>query len=428
MNRNHAATMLIGVLVCIPLLAMHHQGWFDDTRSWFAGLYARGLILPAEGIKQLAWLQYGCHTLLAFVSAWVGIEMTSQWRRLAFLLGVTFLIFTLSAVLALNGVLFEPVSVLLALWFAGIAGIAVGGTMNGHRRHIMRGLFVGRLSSTEFEKLAAQDNPKKMTERREVTVLTCRLLNHTDLSTGIEAPQFEDLVTHFQRSVSEFLITRGAYLDDCDARQVRVLFGFPLADEHHALHTAQVAAVLRTHLGVLVREIEQRFGKKAQVGVAFSTGSAMCGLFGPDSFQTFGAVGEVLDFSAQLCVLNAEYGSKVLLSARTYALVKDAVEVRPMEMVSAPGSSQMSEVYELLAEKGTLPEQEARARDAFWQGVVHYRKGELKQAQDSLKSATLDDREDAPLRYFKERVEAALKGKGASDKEASKHARKLSSV
>ncbi|MGV3661670.1 MAG: adenylate/guanylate cyclase domain-containing protein [Prosthecobacter sp.] len=428
MNRNQAATMLIGVLVCIPLLAMYHFGWFKTTTDWFATLYARGLVLPVGGLRQLTWLQYAFYTLMAFVSAWVGIEMSSQWRRLAFLLGVTFLTFTLSCVLALNGVLFEPVSGLLALWFAGIAGIAVGGTMNGYRRHIMRGLFVGRLSGRQFEELVDQDNPKKMTERREITVLTCRLLNHAELSTGIEAPQFEELGTHFQRSVSEFLITRGAYLDDCDARQIRVFFGFPLSDEHHALHAVQVAAILRNHLGVVAREIEHRFGKKAQIGVAFSTGPAVCGLFGTDHFQSFSAVGDVIDFSSQLCALNAEYGSKVLLSARTYALVKDAAEVRPMEMVSAPGSSQVSEVYELLAEKGTLPEQDTRARDAFWQGVVQYRKGELKQAQESFKSATIEDREDAPLKYFKERVEMALKGRGASDKEASKHARKLTSV
>lgn len=420
--------MLIGVLVCIPLLVMYHYGWFTDTTNWFGTLYARGLVLPAGGLKQAVWLQYAYYTLLAFVSAWVGIEMTSQLRRLAFLLGVTFLTFTLGCVLALNGVLFEPVSGVLALWFAGIAGIAVGGTMNGYRRHIMRGLFVGRLSTRQFEELVDQDNPKKMTERREITVLTCRLLNHAELATGIEAPQFEELASHFQSSVSDFLIARGAYLDDCDARQVRVFFGFPLSDEHHALHAVQVAAVLRTHLGVVAHEIEHRFGKRAQIGVAFSTGPAVCGLFGADHFQVFSAVGDVIDFSAQLCVLNAEYGSKVLLSARTYALVKDGAEVRPMEMVSAPGSAQMSEVYELLGEKGTLPEQETRARDAFWQGVVQYRKGELKQAQDSFKSATMEDREDPPLKYFKERVEAAIKAKGASDREASKHARKLTSV
>lgn len=425
MNRNHVAAMFIGVLVCIPLLALYHFGYFKSTVEWFALLYARGFVLPQAGLKHLVWLQYGYYTLLAFAGAWVCIDMPSQWRRFAFLLGGTFLTATFGCAMAMSGILFEPVSGSLALWIAGIAGIAVGGSVNAYRCHVMREYFVGRLSTRAFEELADQNNPAKMTERREITVLTCRLLNHAELSTGIEAAQFEKLATHFQRSVSEFLIERGAYLDDCDARQLRVFFGFPLSDEHHALHAVQVAAVLRTHLGVVAGEIEQRFGKKPQIGVAFSTGPAVCGLFGVSHFESFSAIGDVIDFSAQLSALNGDYGSQVLISARTYSLVKDSAEVRPMEMVSAAGSSQMSEVYEFLGEKGALGEQEIRARDAFWQGVVQYRKGDLKQALASFESARIEDREDAPLKYFMDRIEAASKEKSAPAKETPKHARKL---
>ncbi|WP_395747777.1 adenylate/guanylate cyclase domain-containing protein [Prosthecobacter sp.] len=425
MNRNHATAMFIGVLVCIPMLAMYHFGWFKGTADWFAVLFARGFVLPAGGLKQILFLQYAYYTVMAFVSAWVCIEMTSQWRRFAFLLGGTFLTTSFACIMAMNGVLFEPISGALAMWFAGIAGIAVGGSVNSYRCHVMRDYFVGRLSSRLFEKLADQNDPAKMTERREITVLTCRMLNHGELSNGIEARQFEELATHFQRSITEFLISRGAYLDDCNARQVRVFFGFPLADEQHARQAVQVAALLRMHLGTLTREIEQRFGKKAQIGVAFSTGPAVCGLFGIHHFESFSAVGDVIDFASQLCVLNAEYGSKVLMSARTYALAKDHAEVRPMEMVSTAGSSQMSEVYELLAEKGSLPEAEIRARDAFWQGVVQYRKGELKQSLESFRNAVIVEREDAPLKYFIGRVEQALKGPASSGKDTPKHSRKL---
>jgi hypothetical protein len=43
MNRNHAAAMFIGVLVCIPLLALYHFGFFESTADWFAGLFSRGV-------------------------------------------------------------------------------------------------------------------------------------------------------------------------------------------------------------------------------------------------------------------------------------------------------------------------------------------------------------------------------------------------
>jgi hypothetical protein len=65
-----------------------------------------------------------------------------------------------------------------------------------------------------------------------------------------------------------------------------------------------------------------------------------------------------LDFSRRLCSINLVYGSDVLVSARTFALAKEQFEARPMEMVYAPRMHQISEVYELLAPKGTLNDEE----------------------------------------------------------------------
>ncbi|MBL9129995.1 MAG: hypothetical protein JNG86_02280, partial [Verrucomicrobiaceae bacterium] len=363
------------------------------------------------------------YTALAFITAWVCIEMVSQWRRFAYLLGATFLTMTLAFLLVFTGVLFEPVSGVLAIWLSGIAAIAVSGWLNGYRTHIMRGLFAGRLSTKAFEELDAKEDPAKLTGKREITVMSVRVLNPAEMPTDIEGEKFEQLSDSIQRSVTEFVVTRGGYLDDCDVESVRAIFGFPLVDEHHALHAAQVAAALRVHLTVLAREVEQKWGKKPRFGVALTTGEAMCGLLGMDDFQSFSASGEVCDFSDRLCLLNGIYGSRVLLSAKTYARVKDNIEVRPMEMLYTSGGHPQGEVYELLAEKGTLPEQDARARDAFWQGVVQYRQGENNKALESFQNATVEGREDAPVRYFIDLVTASLKDGGKGTKPVPKHGR-----
>lgn len=422
MNRNQATAMIIGVLICAPMLALYHFGAFTGLAAWFEKLYASMFIVRAP-LNHVLPLQYAYYTVLAFVTAWVCIEMVSQWRRFAYLLGATFLTVTLAFLLVFTGTLFEPVSGILALWLSGIAAIAVSGWLNGYRTHIMRGLFAGRISTKAFEELDAKGDPASLTGKREVTVMSIRILNPADMAVEIEGEKFEQLSDYIQRSVTEFVVTRGGYLDDCDVESVRALFGFPIADEHHALHASQIAAAFRAHLSTLTREVEQRWGKKPQFGVALTTGEAMCGLLGMDDFQSFSASGEVCDFSDRLCVLNAIYGSRVLISARTYARVKDNIEVRPMEMLYTSSGQPQGEVYELLAEKGTLPEQDARARDAFWQGVVQYRQGENNKALDSFQNATLDGREDAPVRYFIDLVTASLKDGGKSVKSVPKHGR-----
>lgn len=408
MNRNRTAAILIGCLICIPLLALYELGFFADVARWFDALYAR-IFAVEEPLRHGKVLQYGYYTLMAFVSAWVCIEMPANWPRLAFLLAATFLTCTLGLILVFTGTLFEPVSGISAIWGAGIAAIAVSGSLNGRRAHIMRGLFAGRISAQAFDELVQRDKPAELTGKRELTILSCRLLNPTELGSETDGEKYESLISILQRGVSEFIVTRGGYLDDCDAHSIRALFGYPHADEHHALHAAQVAAALRAQLSALARESEHLCGVKARFGVALNTGEAMCGLLGMEDFQSFSASGEACDFTDRLSVLNGIYGSRVLIAPRTYAKVKDSIEVRPLEMLYTASGQPLGEIYELLAEKGTLPEADARARDAFWQGVVQYRQGENDKALASFQNATIEDRDDAPVRYFIDLVTAHLK-------------------
>ena len=431
MGRNRASAMFIGVLVCIPLLALYRWGWFTDSAYWISNsILPRLLILPQQCLRTMLPLQYAYYTVAAFVSAWVCIELFCQWRKFAFLLGVAFLTCSFTVILAWQGILFEPFSGILAALSAGAIGIALSGGDRGYRRHMLRRFFVGRLSLSRFEQLANLDEPEKLTDRREITVLTCRMSNHVELSEESQAKAFEEFTAFFEQQVSEFLVSRGGYLDTCTAQRVRVLFGYPLPDDNHALHAAQILLQLRAYWTELKKEMHTRWGWKPRFGASLSTGTVSCGLFGHREFQNFSAVGEAVDFGDRLCSLNTIYGSKMLISAHTYSLIKDAIEARPMEMVAAPRARQAVEVYELLGARGDLDEAEIRARDAFSQGLAHLRKGERKLAQVCFERARMDGRDDAPLRYFAERA-AGPRQDPVDDSTADslpRHARSLSAV
>jgi hypothetical protein len=125
-------------------------------------------------------------------------------------------------------------------------------------------------------------------------------------------------------------------------------------------------------------------------------------LFGFREFEFFSAVGGALDFGAKLGELNAESGSHLLVSGATLAAAADGLEVRPLEMVEVPGFAPLTEVYELLALRHGLTEEQAVARDAFWQGVILLRKGDAKGALRQFERARQEGVEDAPLRYFQQ--------------------------
>lgn len=427
MSSKRAAILIIGVLVCAPMLALYHLGLFRDLADWLERTYNQVFVLTETPLRRVVPLQYAFYTCMAFFSAWVCAEMPRQSRKVGFLFGTVFLTLLLSPALAFNGLLFEPFSGLLATLGAGLLGIALSRTEKGQRAHVLRRFFIGRISGDAFAKLVTSKDPPKLTGRRELTVLSCRVLNYEELGAELEAEEMEKLSSGFLKAVAEFLVSKGAYLDSCNEEGVRVLFGFPLADEQHAITACKVAIELRQRLVNLTQEMENHWHKKPALGVALASGDMTCGLFGFSEFQFYGAVGESLEFSQRVCSINVVYGTHVLLSARTFHLAESAIEVRPMEMVFAPKVHAVSEIYELLSEKNALSEDEAKARDAFWQGVVHLRKADYHAALENFQQARIDGRDDPPLRYFTERAEAgATEDTTASDaKGSARHVRLL---
>jgi len=87
-------------------------------------------------------------------------------------------------------------------------------------------------------------------------------------------------------------------------------------------------------------------------------------------------------------------------------------------------------VYELLGAKGDLSETETRARDAFWQGVVQLRKGDVKQALTSFTKARREGHDDPPLSYFLDLLDSTQKEDKAEaeGKPVPRHARSLNAT
>jgi hypothetical protein len=124
MDRNRTSTVLfIGILICLPMLALYHFDVFPQAAQWIAERLSRYLVLPAEGIQISLPLQYSFYTLAAFSSAWLGLELPAVWQKYLYLLALSFLTCLLTPLLALNGVLFEPFSGVLASSFAGLLGV-----------------------------------------------------------------------------------------------------------------------------------------------------------------------------------------------------------------------------------------------------------------------------------------------------------------
>lgn len=117
--------LFIGILVCVPLLALYHFGFFPQTATWLGSRLPRLLVLPEDGVKTCRILQYTYYTGAAFLCAWLGLSLRAMWQKLGFLLGFSYLTLGFTVVLAWAGILFEPFSGIAAAWVAFLAALVV---------------------------------------------------------------------------------------------------------------------------------------------------------------------------------------------------------------------------------------------------------------------------------------------------------------
>ncbi len=430
-GQSWASSLMIGVMVSAGLLAVYHL-----TEVFFLNaikleqLFHRFLILPGKG--ELVFhqpVQYVFFTVMAFATAWICIHLPHWFAKWTFIVRACFLTLFISPALAFCGILFEPFSGLVAIASAGFLGLVFGGSKGGKRGLKLKRQFAGRISNANFEKLLTSSHQAELNGTRELTVLTGQILNYAELSQQMKPSDLEQMASLFEQTVAELLVAEGAYLDTCHPKGVRVLIGMLDKEEDHALRGCHMALALHDKLVKLEKDMITRWGHKPAFGIALATGPMSIGLYGFGQFENYSALGDSLDYCHRLCSVNLVYGSQILISMRTYHLAKDEMEVRPMEMVYAPKLHQISEVYELLGAKGTLNEEEIRARDAYWQGVVNLRKGAYKEAVQQFKKSQIANREDAPLKYFFDRAEAGLReGMETTERKgALTHARMLNS-
>jgi hypothetical protein len=127
--------LILGAVVSAPILILNEVGLFQDARAWLALRLPGLLILPEGQLTHSVALQYLLHTSLAYAGAALGMTLEAAWKKYLFLAGLSFLLLLLTPILALNGILFEPFSAILAASFSMLLAVLLLEAASGGPDH-----------------------------------------------------------------------------------------------------------------------------------------------------------------------------------------------------------------------------------------------------------------------------------------------------
>lgn len=355
-------------------------------------------------------LQAGLIAVLAYGMAWCSVDISSGTAKSFLLVGTVAEVLWAVWVCKAKGYYLAPWPPVLAIFLSAGVGDLYSRSGAGARRKKALALFGNRISRQQLNRIVDSDLPLDFHgELREATVLVCEIFPDLSLE-RIPAPEQAAMSNCFMSQAADFLREHGAYLEDYTGRSIRAVFGGLQEEPGHAAQACTAAVDLLRRMDEANEDCDQKWHHTFDFRVALNSGEMVMATCGENATWGLRFTGEPVEFARRLCLANNVFGTRLLVGGETHALAAPFIEVRPIEMIRGRHERSREEVYELLAKRHELSEEEQERRDLFWKGIVCYRQQAYEEALSLLFAALPEGAQDPAAMFYIRRIEHLCRG------------------
>src|SRR5262249_31844107 len=183
-------------------------------------------------------------------------------------------------------------------------------------------------------------------ERRQLTVLSCDLVDATVLATQLDPEDLREVVRAYHAACAAVIQRFDGHIAQLLGAGLLVYFGYPQAHEDDAQRAVQTGLGLVEVLATLKARLEHDQGIHLAVRVGIHTGLAVVGALGEGERQEQLALGETPHIAACLQSLAAQ--GTVVISAATHQLVRGLFTCQALDVPLLPGVGAPLSVFRVL--------------------------------------------------------------------------------
>ncbi|MEP6468535.1 MAG: adenylate/guanylate cyclase domain-containing protein [Chloroflexota bacterium] len=191
--------------------------------------------------------------------------------------------------------------------------------------------------------------------RKTVSVLFADIVSSTSLGEQIDPETTRRMLARYFDAMRRVVEKHGGTVEKFIGDAVMAVFGIPVLHEDDALRAVRAAHELGTATAALNDELSNSGWRPITLRVGVNTGEVVAG---DSATSQILVTGDAVNVAARL--EQAASPGEVVMGARTYRLVRDAVEAEPMPPLELKGKAAPVEAYRLL---GLMEHQPMRRHD-----------------------------------------------------------------
>ncbi len=220
------------------------------------------------------------------------------------------------------------------------------------------------------------------------------------------AGQLVELLNEYLSAMTDILLRYNGTLDKYIGDAIVAFFGAPFPMQDHPRQACLVALEMQSRLADLrkkwsvekaaenrnIKNLEPdlwgpgnkwpKFVHNMKMRIGINTGEIVTGNMGSDRRMNYTMMGDTVNLGARLESGAKQYGIYTMISEFTYELAKNDMEVREVDFIIVKGKTKPVKVYELIAKKNEMTEDQKKIVDIFYQGLNAYKRQEWDKATD----------------------------------------------
>src|SRR2546422_157781 len=178
-------------------------------------------------------------------------------------------------------------------------------------------------------------------ENREVTALFADLAGFTPFTESRPPRETVLALNRYFSAVVPVVFANGGTIIQFAGDAIVAVWNAPVEQPRHALAAARTALAMQSAIEAIVAEDASL--PRFRVGIA--TGAALVGNIGSEELRNYVAHGDAVNLAARL--QTGAIPGQVVVSAPTYALIRDLASVRPLGRFAVKGKSEEVEAFVL---------------------------------------------------------------------------------
>ena len=178
-------------------------------------------------------------------------------------------------------------------------------------------------------------------ENRDVTALFADLAGFTPFTESRPPRETVLMLNRYFSAVVPVIFANGGTIIQFAGDAIVAIWNAPVEQPRHALAAARTALEMQRAIEAIV--IEDPSLPRFRVGIA--TGAALVGNVGSEELRNYVAHGDAVNLAARL--QQGATAGQVVVSAPTYALIRDLATVRPLGRFAVKGKSEDVEAFVL---------------------------------------------------------------------------------